>query len=492
MIDLRGIVSYTDYLVICSGGTERQTKAIHDAVYERLKHEDGLLPRRTEGEREARWILLDYLDCVLHIFTPEAREYTAWSSSGARRRAAPWVDLRRPEGVSRDRRGSRHAAGAVLRPGLRLHPDPGHRADVGRADVGGPRRGDLVLAALWWAWSAYAWLTNEIDTDDTLDRLALFASMAAFLIAALAAPQAMEDDALIFGLAYLGVRLLHVLLFAVASRDVDAAEAMRRLWATAIPAPLLLVAAGLVDQGTTRTLLWILALAIDFSGPYIRGVEGFRVSAAYFAERYALIIIIALGESIVAVGAGLAGDELDAGVLLAAALGMVIAACFWWAYFDVVAVVAERRFKAAPRAEQNRIARDSYSYLHLPMIAGIVLVALGVKKTLGDVGEPLKTIPAVALCRRHRVLPGSRRLPAAQRRLAQSAATRGCDRGARADSGGQGGGRGRGPWADRRADDDADGVRGDPLSRGQGADPRGRGGLGLLGIDPFAPADGRS
>ena len=258
--------------------------------------------------------------------------------------------------------------------------------------------GILVLAALWWAWSAYAWLTNEIDTDDTLDRLALFASMAAFLIAALAAPQAMEDDALIFGLAYLGVRLLHVLLFAVASRDVDAAEAMRRLWATAIPAPLLLVAAGLVDQGTTRTLLWILALAIDFSGPYIRGVEGFRVSAAYFAERYALIIIIALGESIVAVGAGLAGDELDAGVLLAAALGMVIAACFWWAYFDVVAVVAERRFKAAPRAEQNRIARDSYSYLHLPMIAGIVLVALGVKKTLGDVGEPLKTIPAVALC----------------------------------------------------------------------------------------------
>jgi ribosome-associated protein len=75
VIDLRGIVSYTDYLVICSGGTERQTKAIHDAVYERLKHEDGLLPRRTEGEREARWILLDYLDCVLHIFTPEAREY---------------------------------------------------------------------------------------------------------------------------------------------------------------------------------------------------------------------------------------------------------------------------------------------------------------------------------------------------------------------------------------------------------------------------------
>ena len=91
VIDLRGIVSYTDYLVICSGGTERRARR-SGAVYERLKHEDGLLPRRTEGEREARWILLDYLDCVLHIFTPEAREYTAWSSSGARRRAAPWID----------------------------------------------------------------------------------------------------------------------------------------------------------------------------------------------------------------------------------------------------------------------------------------------------------------------------------------------------------------------------------------------------------------
>jgi low temperature requirement protein LtrA len=85
-------------------------------------------------------------------------------------------------------------------------------------------------------------------------------------------------------------------------------------------------------------------------------------------------------------------------VIVAASLGLVVAAALWWAYFDVVALVAERRFKAAPRDEQNRIARDSYSYLHLPMIAGIVLVALAIKKTLGDVGEPLKTVPAVALC----------------------------------------------------------------------------------------------
>jgi ribosome-associated protein len=88
VIDLRGIVSYTDFFVICSGNTERQTKAIHDAVHLELKDVHGLLPRRTEGNREARWILLDYLDCVLHIFTPEAREYyrleQLWGEAPAR------------------------------------------------------------------------------------------------------------------------------------------------------------------------------------------------------------------------------------------------------------------------------------------------------------------------------------------------------------------------------------------------------------------------
>jgi low temperature requirement protein LtrA len=261
----------------------------------------------------------------------------------------------------------------------------------------GLAEGLLVLVALWWAWAAYSWLTNEVDTDDTGVRLALFASMAAMLTAALAVPEAFGDDAIVFAVGYLIVRLLHLVLFAQASRDVSAADAMRRLWATAVPAPLLLVAAGLLD-GTAQAAVWVLALALDLAGPYVRGVEGFRVSAAYFAERFSLIIIIALGESIVAIGAGIAGDELDLGIVVAALLGIVVAAAFWWAYFDVVALVAERRFLEATREQQVRIARDSYSYLHIPMVAGIVLLALGIKKTVGDVDEPLKTVPAVALC----------------------------------------------------------------------------------------------
>ncbi len=144
-------------------------------------------------------------------------------------------------------------------------------------------------------------------------------------------------------------------------------------------------------------MLWVLALLLDMGGPYLFGAEGWKLMPGHFAERHGLIVIIALGESIVAVGAG-AEVGVDAGVVLAAVLGIVVAAALWWLYFDVVALVAERRLsQATPGREQNEIARDSYSYLHFPMIAGIVLLALGVKKTIGDVGDPLKVVPAVAM-----------------------------------------------------------------------------------------------
>ncbi len=255
--------------------------------------------------------------------------------------------------------------------------------------------GMLVLAMLWWAWGAYAWLTTYIAADEGVERLLMFAVMGAFLIAALAAPHAFSNDALVFALAYAGVRWLHIFIFAEANDDVDAGMAIRRLARTAIPGPALLIVAAFLDP-PFQALVWILALTIDFLGPYVFGVRGFRISAGHFAERFSLIIIIALGESIVAIGAGIEGD-IDAGVIAAAVLGLVIACAQWWAYFDVVAVAAERRFRRAEGHELVLLARDSYSYIHLPMIAGIVLIALAIKKTVGDVDEPLKIVPAVAL-----------------------------------------------------------------------------------------------
>ena len=256
-------------------------------------------------------------------------------------------------------------------------------------------QGMLVLSALWWAWAAYAWLTNYIAAEDDRERLLMLAVMGAFLITALAAPQAFGESALEFALAYAAARWLHIFIFAEANEDIDAGQAIRRLARTAVPAPALLIAAAFLD-GTPQALMWIAALAIDFAGPYVFGVRGFRVSPGHFAERFSLIVIIALGESIVAIGAGLHG-QLELATIGAALLGLVLAFGIWWAYFDVVALVSERHFREAEGMRRLRIARDSYSYLHLPMIAGIVLIALGVKKTLGHVDEPLHTIPAVAL-----------------------------------------------------------------------------------------------
>jgi low temperature requirement protein LtrA len=261
----------------------------------------------------------------------------------------------------------------------------------------GLARGMFVLAALWWAWAAYAWLTNTIDPDEGAARLAVFGAMAAMLIVGLAAPGAFDDDALLFGVAYLAVRVLHIVLYALAADDEDIRGAVMRLAPTSIVAPGLILGAAALD-GTAQGIVWLVALAVDYSGPLFGGGRGWRVFPAHFAERHGLIVIIALGESIVAIGIGAAGIDLGGRVVLAAILGVVVSAALWWSYFDVVAIVAERKMTEAKGVARSRIARDSYSYLHLPMVAGIILLALGVKKTIGHVDEPLEPVPAVALC----------------------------------------------------------------------------------------------
>jgi low temperature requirement protein LtrA len=261
----------------------------------------------------------------------------------------------------------------------------------------GLARGLLILGVLWWAWAAYAWLTNTVDPEEGFVRLAMFGAMTAMLIASLAVPRAFGDDALWFAGAYAAVRVAHLLLYALAGRgDKELLGAIVRLgYGTVIGSGLLFFAAFL--DGVAQGLVWAVALVIDLLGAYVGGARGWHLSAGHFAERHALVIIIALGESIVAVGVGVTGTGLDAGVVAAAILGMVVAIALWWLYFDVVALVAERRLREATGRAQLAMARDSYSYLHLPMIAGIILFAVGIKKTLADVGHELATVPAAAL-----------------------------------------------------------------------------------------------
>jgi hypothetical protein len=157
------------------------------------------------------------------------------------------------------------------------------------------------------------------------------------------------------------------------------------------------VVAGFLD-GNVRIAVWVLALAIDYLGPVVIGIgRGWQVAAEHFAERFGLIVLIALGESIIAIGFGAAPD-LEAGVLVAAALGFVVVSALWWLYFDVAAIFARRRLLDVSGVERARLARDSYAYLPFRSSLGVVLFAFGLETTLHNVGDPLDVVPAVALC----------------------------------------------------------------------------------------------
>jgi low temperature requirement protein LtrA len=261
----------------------------------------------------------------------------------------------------------------------------------------GLAQGLLVLGMLWWAWTGYSWLTSVIDPEEGAVRLVMFGAMAALLLVSLCVPEAFGSLALAFALIYGVVRIAHIALFMLASPEDDALRhSVLGLAASTMVAVALLVSASLFD-GIVQGALWALALALDMGGPYLFGSEGWKLAPEHFAERHGLIVIIALGESIVAIGLGAAG-VLSFGIGVVAVLGVALTAAMWWTYFDVVAIVAGRRLvDAEPGRVQNEMARDSYSYLHLVMVAGIVLVALGLKKTIGHFDEHLDVVPAFAL-----------------------------------------------------------------------------------------------
>jgi len=258
-------------------------------------------------------------------------------------------------------------------------------------------QGLLILGVLWWAWVGYSWLTSVIDPEEGAVRLVFFVAMAAMLIVSLSVQEAFGNLALSFALALGVFRLAHIVLFMLAGADD---EDLRRsviglAVSTAVAVGLLLIASHF--DGVVQGALWALAIILDISGPYFFGAEGWKIVSGHFAERHGLIVIIALGESIVAIGVGASG-ALDLGIGVAAVLGVFLAAALWWIYFDVVALISARRLgEAEPGRVQNELARDSYSIIHLLMIAGIVLMALGMKVTIGHYDEHLHAVPAFAL-----------------------------------------------------------------------------------------------
>ncbi len=234
-------------------------------------------------------------------------------------------------------------------------------------------RGLLVLAVLWWTWATYAWLTNTVDADQDLVIAVVLVALAAMFVAALAVPEAFGRHRTIFGAALAIVLAMDVALFAVVAKgDSDLLAAVGRFARSSMVGAALILGAAFVPAGL-RPVLWLLALAAGMFGPLV-------------------------GESLVALGFGARAAGLGAGVIVAAVLGVAIAASFWLAYFDFFSGGALQLLSNRSGVQRTAVARDVYSYLHLPMIAGIVLLAFGLRTTLAHVDAELDWIPAVALC----------------------------------------------------------------------------------------------
>ena len=258
-------------------------------------------------------------------------------------------------------------------------------------------RGVLVLAALWWAWAAYAWLMNIIDPEESVLGAALLVALIAMFVAALVVPDVFDDDGVLFGAAFFVVCAMHTTLYALVGRgNRDLLGAVLRLAPWTLFGATLILVAGFTDGA--RTWLWLAAIACTYAGAVLSGSTGWQVHPSHFAERYGLVVIIALGEAFISIGIGAAGIDIGLGEVVAAILGLLVATSFWLAYFDFFSIRGERMLRDLQGGERVALARDTYTLAHFPMIVGIVLFAFAMKTIVGHVGEELDSVAAFALC----------------------------------------------------------------------------------------------
>lgn len=255
-------------------------------------------------------------------------------------------------------------------------------------------RGVLILGLLWWSWVGYAWLCNVVRVDEGAVRMALLIAMIAMFVLALAIPEAFDDLAgglpgpVVVALCYFLFRLMHLVLFWIISSEDQGLRRQLILFAPSMIGGTALLLIASQYTGTAQTLLWALALLADYGGTYLGGASGWRLrSAGHFAERHGLILIVALGESIVALGVGAAELPISWPIVAGSGAGLVLSAALWWAYFDITALQGEHALATEPELTRAQLARDAYSFLHFPMLVGVVVLALGLKKVLEYVGD---------------------------------------------------------------------------------------------------------
>jgi low temperature requirement protein LtrA len=267
----------------------------------------------------------------------------------------------------------------------------------------------IVLALLWWTWESYGWLSNQAPADQGVMQVGMSVAMIAVFLVALTIPEAYDDLAggwhgpLVFALAYVLVRLIHLTLYLVAAGD-DAALRRQVLLTLAVvmaPASVALIV-GAVIGGPAQTWIWLGAFLYDAALIYAssRGGGGWRIhSVAHWAERHGLVVILALGESVVAVGVGVAREPIDGAIVLGTALAVTLSILLWWAYFARISAAGEHALERRADAARVVLARDAYTYVHFVIVAGVILAALGVEEAMAHIGdaEPFGWFAASAL-----------------------------------------------------------------------------------------------
>jgi low temperature requirement protein LtrA len=253
----------------------------------------------------------------------------------------------------------------------------------------------LMLGVIFWMYGGYAWMTNAVATDRAARRLLLLGGMAGFLVLALAIPRAFSEGDLAFGIAYLVIVGIHTGLYSRTGVP-HTVRALVRLAPFNLVSALLVLAAVMVE-GTAAYLVWAAAFALEWFTPRLASTGGFRIAPAHFVERHGLVVIVALGESIVAIGIGAAGLPVDLALATVAVLALLVAACLWWAYFGGDDTRAEHALAAVPDDRRGWVAVQAFGYWHLPMLLGIIVLAAGLKDVVGHAFDPLDLAHALML-----------------------------------------------------------------------------------------------
>lgn len=241
--------------------------------------------------------------------------------------------------------------------------------------------GVITLLVVWFGWCAYTWLGNQAKADEGLVRVGLIVAMAGMFFVAISIPHAFDPDgnaALVLLVGYAVVRLTHLGVYLVAAGDDRRLRGVVLAMLGVCAVMLASLAIGVAVGAGAQKWWWLAAVLVDQLGVYAIGSTRWRIpSASHFAERFGLIVLIAIGESVVAVGLATSSASIDGRDVVSLLCGLAIAVSLWWLYFDRIAEPTEAALLEAAGDERVRLGRDSYTYAHLPLVGGIVFSALG-------------------------------------------------------------------------------------------------------------------